>query len=159
MIRKATKKDTPVLMLLIHGLFENSNNLDKDEELSSKRLKNSLKYMKDYLTKRDNTYFLANDKEIPTGYVHTNIDKLKSGKKQGYISELFVLKAFRGRKIGQRLIKEQEKWLKQNKVKEVIVSTEKNNHKTLKFYKGLKYVEYKNHEDKRKNLVYLRKKL
>jgi ribosomal protein S18 acetylase RimI-like enzyme len=156
-IKTAKKEDFEILLLFRLKLLEHDNKIDDRIEYTLDKIQKSSKYMKNYLKKQDNKYFLAYHNSIPIGYLHVTHDD-KKNKDTSYISELYVLDVYRGRGIGKKLVKHHYTYLKRLGIKKSVLTTAKNkNKKTINFYKKLGYKTIE--ENKKENYVHLSKEI
>lgn len=140
-IAKTNQKET--LALLRYLLAEHDHTIDERLDLTSERIKTSWEHINTYIQSEDHRYFIAYTEDgMPMGFLHARIDNGRKGK-YGYLSEMFVLKAYRGHKLGEQLVIEHDKWLHEKGIKTaaVITTAGQKNFQTIKFYRKLGYEE------------------
>ena len=151
-IKEANKSNFEDLIFLRILLLKHDSQLDSSELYNIARIQKSVSYMKKYLKKEDNKYFLAYHNDLPVSYLHVTYDDGKN-KNSSYASELYVLDAYRGNGIGKMMMMHLFKFLKKKNITENTLTTAKyRNKKVIDFYKRLGYSITK--EDKKKNIVY-----
>ncbi len=151
-IKEATKEDFDILILFRLKLLQHDSQLDPDRPYTIDKIQKSSKYMKNYLKKEDNKYFLAYHNSLPIGYLHVTFDD-KKNKTSSYISELYVLDLYRNQGVGKKLVLYQWNHLKKIGINENTLTTTKyKNRRTINFYKKLNYKLIK--ENKDENIVY-----
>ena len=154
-IKEANKDNFEELILLRLLLLKNSSKLNPSSSYSIEKIQKSTNYMKNYLKKDDNKYFIAYHNLLPIGYLHVTYDD-KKNKKRSYLSELYILDLYRNKGVGKKLVFSQLKFLKKLGITENTLTTTKNkNKKIINFYKKLKYNLIK--ESKKKNIIYFSK--
>ena len=156
-IKEANKDNFEALILFRILLIKHDSEVDSNEEYTIDKIQKSIRYMKSYLRKKDNKYFLAYHNSLPIGYLHVTYDDKKK-KNSSYLSELYVLDSYRGQGVGKKLVYFQWKYLKKLNINENTLTTAlRKNKKTINFYKKLGYDTIK--ENKKENYVYFSKKL
>jgi GNAT superfamily N-acetyltransferase len=156
-IKEATKKDFDILILFRLLLIKHDSEVDSNEPYTSDKVQKSSKYMKDYLKKVDNKYFLAYHNSVPIGYLHVTFDD-KKNKTSSYLSELYVLELYRSQGVGKKLVLYQQKYLRKIGINENTLTTAKyKNRRTINFYQKLGYNLIK--ENKYENIVYFSKNI
>lgn len=154
-IKEANLEDFGILILLRLSLLEHGFKLDKKVAYNIGKIQKSVRYMKSYLKKEDNKYFIAYHDSLPVGYLHVTYDNKKE-KHSSYLSELFIIDLYRHRGIGKRLIFSQWGYLKKINITEnKLTTTRDKNNKTINFYKKIGYDLIK--ENKKKNIIYFSK--
>ena len=134
-IREANQRDFETLILFRLILLEHDFALDRTISYNIEKIQKSIRYMKDYLKKQDNKYFLAYHNSLPVGYLHVTHDN-KKNKKSSYLSELYIIDLYRSYGIGKKLVLAQWKYLKKLGITESTLTTTKyRNRKTINFYK------------------------
>ena len=139
-IRKATKKDFKEIAEI---LIKESSKKPYNEKYTFKK---AIKEINE-LFKKD-LYVAVNEKEV-IGFIASNITL--SSKKKAYISELWLRPNYQRKGIGKTLVKFIEDKYKKKGLN-IIRLVAKRNAGAFKFYKKLKYAEYR-------NLVFMEKKL
>lgn len=144
-IRKATKNDFEELMKL--------KILSKKEELkyseTIKPLNESKSYYEEYLKidlkKTNRAILVAEEDKKMVGMILGQFYKpLRISKytKKGYISNLFVLKSYRNKGIGKKLIQSLMKWLRDNNVHNISLEIHKDNKAAQVIYHKLGFKDY-----------------
>ena len=62
--------------------------------------------------------------------------------KKGYISNLFVMKKYRQKGIGKKLVQKAEEWLRKNGAHHATLEIHVDNKSALNFYHGLGFKDY-----------------
>ena len=103
-------------------------------------IKESTKYIKDRITKKESFIFLCLFKNKPAGFVqlYETFDSLNINKKL-ILYDLYVDKTFRRNGIGRSLMNTAKKFAKARKIKIVELSTATNNKKAQALYESLDY--------------------
>ena len=127
-IKKANKKDFREIAKI---MMKESSKKPYNEEYT---LKTALKEIV-RCSKKD-LYIAVNEKEI-IGFIASSDDK-----KKAYIGELWLKPIYQGKGVGKALVKFIEEKCKKKGVK-IIRLVAKKNAKAFKFYKNIKYKEYK----------------
>lgn len=139
-IRKAKKEDFKEIAEI---LKKESSKKPYNEEY---KIKTALKEITQCA--KDELYIATNKKEI-IGFIASNITI--DNKKKAYIKELWLKPIYQRKGIGQTLVKFIEEKYKKKGISIIRLVTNKNA-KAFKFYKKIKYKEYK-------ALVFMEKKL
>ena len=139
-IRKATKKDFKEISEIL--MRESSKNPYNEKYTPRIALKEVTACSKNDL------YVAINEKEI-IGFIASNITS--DNKKKAYIGELWLKPIYQGKGIGKNLVKFIEEKYKKKGVN-IIRLVAKKNAEAFKFYKKIKYKEYK-------EIVFMEKKL
>ena len=156
-IKEASKDNFEELMFFRILLLKHDSHLDSGVHYTIENIQNSVKFMKEYLKKNDNKYFIAYHNSLPIGYLHVTHDD-KENKQNSYLSELYVLDIYRSFGIGKELTLFQWKYLKKMKItNNTLTTTMYKNKRTIDFYKKSGYVLIK--ENKIENIVYLSREL
>ena len=136
-IRKATKKDFKEIAEILRN--ESSKRPYNEEYTLRTALKEIVRCSKNDL------YIAVNEKEI-IGFIASSKDK-----KKAYIGELWLRPIHQGKGVGKTLVKFIEEKYKKKGVN-IIRLVAKKNAEAFKFYKNIKYKEYK-------ELIFMEKKL
>lgn len=139
-IRKAKKEDFKEIAEI---LIKESSKKPYNEKYT---LKTALKEIKEFA--KDELYIATNEKEI-IGFIASNITA--DNKKKAYIKELWLRPIYQGKGIGKTFVRFIEEKYKKKGVN-VIRLVAKRNAEAFKFYKKIKYKEYR-------ELVFMEKKL
>lgn len=143
-IRKAEAHQVETVALLRYLLAEHDHTIDDRLDLSPQRMQTSLEHIQTFIKDTNNhIYFLAYTKSgMPVGFLHASVDESKKGK-YGYLGEMYVLKAYRGHRLGEQLVAQHDIWLRNKNIKIAAVKTTagQRNFQTIKFYRQLGYVE------------------
>ncbi len=139
-ITGGSNKDFGKLILLRCFLIEHEAILDRSVKVDLKKVKCAADYMKKCLKKKDHLYLLALDNDLPCGYLHASLN-LKDRVKSSYLSELYVMDAYRGNGIGKKLVKAYWDYARRRGISISILETlRENNDETFNFYRKLKYL-------------------
>jgi len=136
-IKKATKKDYEKLVFFRYLLMCDNHKTDSRYKISLEKFLRYAGYIKWFLSKKNNAYFIAYEDDLPVGYTHITHNDPKE-KNKGYIAELFVLELYRRRGIGKRLIAQGMSYIKKMRLtKAALTTSDKNNDFVKKLYEGL----------------------
>ena len=140
-IRYASKED---LDLIIKGILEICN-LEKEKPDTKKQiLRKTLKAIKN----KEIITIYTNNKPVAfiqfkfTKKTPYGINYSDNKNKLCWIDWIYVLKGYRKKGLGNRLLKDLEYICKQNKTKEIMLDVFKINKSATKFYEHKKYSEY-----------------
>jgi len=139
----ASKKEEETLAILRYLLLEHDHTIDDRLNLNTERIQRSRNHIREYIKDPHNhAYFIAYANKMPVGFLHVRIDEGRKGK-CGYLSEMYVLKAYRGHQLGKKLVEKHDEWLKNKNIKISAVTTTagQKNFQTIKFYRRLGYEE------------------
>jgi len=138
-IIKSRNKDFGKLILLRYLLIEHEALLDQSVKVDLKKVKCAADYLRKCLKKKDHLYLLALDKDLPCGYLHASLN-LKDRAKSSYLSELYIMDAYRGKGIGKKLVKAYWDYARRRGISISTLETlRENNDETLNFYRKLRY--------------------
>ena len=103
-------------------------------------LKNSTKYIKERISKKESTIFISYCKDEPVGFVqlYETFDSLNINKKL-ILYDLYVKKTFRKNGIGKLLMNAAKKLAYKKRIKIIELSTAVNNKKAQGLYESLDY--------------------
>ena len=103
-------------------------------------IKESTRYIKERISKKESTIFLCYYDKEPAGFVqlYETFDSLNINKKL-ILYDLYVKKEFRQKGIAKSLMNIAKKFGKKNKIKLIELSTAITNKKARSLYKSLKY--------------------
>lgn len=152
-----SKKEEETIALLRYLLLEHDHTIDDRLNLNTERIQRSRNHIKEYIRDSNNhAYFIAYADEMPVGFLHVKIEERRK-RKWGYLSEIFVLKAYRGHQLGKKLVDKHDEWLRNKNIKIGAVTTTagQKNFQTIKFYRQLGYEE----KDQKKGGVILTRKI
>jgi len=152
-VRKATLKDVKIIddlssvFIRYHDEVVLKSNPQLKPHLTKK--KNSSNIFKKFVVKniksRNGLVLIAEDDEKPIGYslsyIKDNIP-IFAIEKIGYLSDLYVDKKYRGKKISSKFKDEVFKWLKKKGIKHVSICAYVNNPLALKIYKKWGFFDY-----------------
>jgi len=139
-IRKAKKEDFKEIAEIL--MKESSKRPYNEKYTLRTAIKEIINFSKNEL------YVAVNKKEI-IGFIASNITS--DNKKKAYIDELWLRPVYRGKGVGTTLVSFIEDLYKRKGVK-IIRLVAKKNARAFKFYKKIRYNEYK-------DLVFMEKKL
>jgi len=102
------------------------------------------KELRKNFSRKDSKIFVAIDHNKIVGYVigWIKVRKLSHIKKCGYCSDLFVLKEYRRRGLGTKLIRKFEEWCKKKGIRYLELDTHVNNRVGKVFYPSCGFKEY-----------------
>lgn len=142
-IRKATKKDIPKVLELAKDFIIEHRKISKLKEAPP--IKETLNVKKKILQKdirqNNGVILIAKEDSEFIGYIFAIKGFLhdRSAKTKVYVSDLFVKKELRKKRIANKLIIELFKWCKKEKVNEVFLDIDSHNKKAKKLYDTLKF--------------------
>ncbi len=127
--------------------------LSKNEEIKYSNTLNPISenkesyyfYLKKELTFKSRVVFIALDNNKVIGIILAQYFKplaISKYSKKGYISNLYILKSHRRKKIGVKLAEHALKWLKKNNVGHVNLEIHVDNKAALKLYNKLGFKNY-----------------
>jgi len=144
-IRKATKKDLNRLNELQLTLAEYEyflcKTLKKPETVKKKYYENYKKKIR----RKNCIFFVAVDKKKIVGYIFGEIENPEHPhiyEKRGYIVDAFVIKEYRRKGAGEKLLEKLLKWFKSKKIKWIKVAVYANNFNSIKFWKNMGFKDY-----------------
>lgn len=144
-IRKASMDDFEKVIELKMKLKESERKfLGKSPKLS-KVGKHFEKYLKEYLSKENCAVFAALEGNKIIGMISVKTYyalPTHNSEKRGYISNLFVEKEFRKKKVGSKLVEKAITWLKSQEAKTARGEIYCENIASIEFCKSLGFKEY-----------------
>ena len=122
------EKTTSLYSRVIHPSYIaygelNEGSAKNPQQFSKKAVKNFKKYLKEFLSRKDKTVYLAIIKNKIVGFICIEIKKVKAGHKECGIMDMGVDKPFRRHGIAKKLIQKAYVFGKQNKVKYFYLSS------------------------------------
>ena len=144
-IRKATIND-----------FEQIGDIKLKAKASQEKYNTSLKplhenreryfsYLRNDLTNQDRVVLIAIDRGEPIGMITGRIYRtllIRIRRKEGRISNLFVLSGYRNRGVAGKLVSELLKWFREKRIKDVHLSVHSGNAPALRMFRKLQFQEY-----------------
>ena len=103
-----------------------------------------LSYLRNDLTDRGRAVLIAIDREEPIGMITGRIYRtllIRARRKEGRISNLFVLPAYRKKGVATRLVRQLLKWFRKQKVKDVRLAVHSGNTPALEMFGKLRFQE------------------
>ena len=145
MIRKATIKDFEALKEI--KILSKKEELKYSDTLKSidKNKEIFFSYLKEDLNRKNREIFVALENKKVVGMVLAQYFKpliISKFWKKGYISNLYVLKRYRNKSVGKKLVTHALKWLKKKNVGHVTLEIHLDNKPTLKLYRKLGFKDY-----------------
>ena len=139
-IRKATIKDIPQIVRLLHKYDLYENNLDKRHKIDS--IKEITLFNKKVI-KNENVVFLVLESNNKLEGVIRGEDRITAIGKQAIFHVFFISEEARGKGYGKRMLKELISYFKKRGCNQIKSFVYINNKRSLKFYKelGFKYEE------------------
>ncbi len=139
-LRKIKQSDWPQMKKLLNEYSDYHRNLFKQTDPSFVVFETGyqLKDFQKMLNKKKKIFLAACDNEKIIGFILAKVIKVRGEKtnfKQGYLSELFVTKKFRGKGIAELMWQEALKWFKKEKVKFIQLNVLAENQIPQKIYK------------------------
>jgi ribosomal protein S18 acetylase RimI-like enzyme len=144
-IRKATIDDfeqVKDIKLKIKAAEEQYNTSLRPLRENSERY---LSYLRNDLSDPDRAVFMATDRDETIGMVTGRIYRtlpIRIRRKEGRISNLFVLPAHRNSGLGTELVRELLEWFRGEGIKDVRLSVHWGNTAGLELYRKLQFEEY-----------------
>jgi len=102
-------------------------------------------YLRNDLTNPDRAVFMAVDRDKTVGMITGRIYRtlpIRIRRKEGRISNLFVLPGHRKSGLGARLVLELLKWFREKKTEDIRLSVHSGNAPALAMFRKLKFEEY-----------------
>ncbi len=144
-IKKASIEDFEQLMNLKLKLKESERKFLKESPELSKVSEHFEKYLKEYLSKENCAVFAAVQESKLVGMISAKTYyalPTHDYEKRGYLSNLFVEKEFRKKKLGSKLAKKAINWLKSQGAKTARGEIYCENTPSIEFCKSLGFKEY-----------------
>ena len=144
-IKKASMEDFEQLMELKLKLKESEKKFLEESPDLSETGKHFEKYLKEYLSKENCAVFAAAEGSKIIGMISAKIYyalPTHNSEKRGYLSNLFVEKEFRKKKVGSKLAEKAIDWLKSQGAKTVRGEIYCENTASIEFCKSLGFKEY-----------------
>ena len=136
-IRKATLEDVPVLAKLGVMLAKEHRKLSKRVKIRGREKRLLSEYKKEIENPKNAIFVAIKDNKI-VGYIECFVDDSFIefyNYPRGFIGELYVLKLYRRKSIGKKLLNRALKWFKSKKLKEVRLEVFAENISAIKLYK------------------------
>ena len=102
-------------------------------------------YLRNDLTNQDRAILIAIDQGEPIGMITGRIYRtllIKVRRKEGRISNLFVLPGHRKKGVATELVRELLKWFREKKIKDVRLAIHSGNVPALEMFSKLRFQEY-----------------
>ncbi len=146
-IRKASEKDFAVIQKLNSLLFKREQKrFDSTLDISWPFSKKGEEYFERILSEKNGRAWLAEDNDKPVGYligsIAQKVPKSRTIKKRAILDNMFVLKNYRNKGIGGRLVKEFIAWAKENGADNLRVTAFAGNKEAIKFYRQNGFRDY-----------------
>ena len=146
-IRKATEKDFIVIQKLNGLLFKREQkNFDSTLDISWPFSEEGEEYFERILNEENGRAWLAEDDGQPVGYligkIATKVPKSRTIKKRAILDNMFVLKKYRNKGIGGRLVKKFITWAKENGADNLRVTAFAGNKGAIRFYRQNRFRDY-----------------
>jgi len=143
-IRQAKKEDLKKIEKMVFDLDMGISKIDfwkKDEKIVKKNIKSSV--LKSFKNPKK-IILVAEEKNKIIGYIAGTIknqNPIFKIKKIGFINDVYIIKKFRKKGLGKRLMKELIKFFKSQKIKVCQLSVLSNNLPAIKLYQSLGFKE------------------
>jgi len=139
-IRKAKLEDIKTMQKFMYLLMkEEYEQYDPTNKITWAKSKKCSDYFRIRVSSKTNQYAtIAEVNGEPVGYLSGEVYKgptYRSVTKMGQLGDMFVVKEFRNKKIGTKLIREFKKWAKLRGAKRIKVEIFTANKKALRFYR------------------------
>lgn len=138
MIRKANQADIEHIKKLNQILVDYDRQFDKTIQPNWIETDNGAEYLHESLTSSDSVVFVSDTDGTLNGYLIGCITKAASYRTIsmiGELEEMVVLPEFRGRKIGEELVRSFVEWCRLKGMSRIMVEVSADNAKGLNFYK------------------------
>ena len=102
-------------------------------------------YLRNDLTNQDAAILIAIDQDEPIGMITGRIYRtllIKVRRKEGRISNLFVLPGHRKKGVATELVRELLKWFREKKIKDVRLAVHSRNVPSLEMFSKLRFQKY-----------------
>ena len=102
-------------------------------------------YLRNDLTNQDRAILIAIDQDEPIGMITGRIYRtllIKVRRKEGRISNLFVLPGHRKKGVATELVRELLKWFREKKIKDVCLAVHSRNMPPLEMFSKLRFQKY-----------------
>ena len=144
--RKANIRDLKDILRLNFELFKKEYRFDKTLNLNWTYSKEGKKYFKSRIIRKDCFTEVVEYKGRIIGYLSGSIikrKKLPQGKKvKSEIESLFILKKFRSKGLGTKLVRDFINWSRKNKVDYILIGASIQNKAAIDFYKNFGFKDY-----------------
>lgn len=144
-IRKASQKDLDNLHDMHKGLIEYEFEVDPLIKKSNSYYSIAKKDYKSALLKRNHIFFIAEDNNIPLGYIYGWIEKPPKSfipNKRGYICDAYVKPKGRNKGVGKKLTSEILKFFKSKNVSWIKLGVYAKNVNSVKIWRKLGFEDY-----------------
>jgi ribosomal protein S18 acetylase RimI-like enzyme len=140
-------RDRPKLERFIVGSNTYEAQFESDRRLDAKSGADYLPQLVDSATKKRGRIFVAEQAGAPIGWAVCYVDQHESFVKEeerpyGYVAELFVDEAFRGRHVGRELLIACEDHFRALGVKTVLIAALSANTRAVNAYRASGYADY-----------------
>ena len=133
MIRKASKNDIEIIAKLAVIMWDENSVEDLSNEFA------------ELLSKDDVQIFLKYEDGIPVGFAQCQLrhDYVEGTETTpvGYLEGIFIMEGYRNRGYAKELLKECERWAKDNGCKEFASDCEIDNDVSFQFHKAMNFIE------------------
>ena len=140
-IRKATLEDVPTLAKLGVMLAKEHKNFSKRVKIKGREKRLLAEYKKEIKNPKNAIFVAIEDNKI-VGYIECFVDDSFIefyNYPRGFIGELYVLKSYRRKSVGEKLLNHALKWFKSRKLREVRLEVFAGNHPAIKLYEKKKF--------------------
>lgn len=141
-IRIVEKDDLPALQKLNHELFIETQKYDPDLNLQWPLSEQGSRYFLELLEAENSYVLIAEDNEIPVGYLAAEEREMEYRKRKSvFIENMVVIPSQRHQGIGGMLISELVNLANERGIKKIYVTTYLKNNNALKFYKENGFID------------------
>lgn len=140
-------RDTPLLQQFIVGSNTHEAQFESDRRLDANAGVEYLLQLVDSAAKKQGRIFVAEEAGAPIGWVVCYVEQHEPFVKEeerpyGYVSELFVDEAFRGRHVGRALLDACEDHFRALGLKTVLIAALSANTRAVNAYRATGYTDY-----------------
>lgn len=138
MIRKATQNDIPEIKKLNQILVDYDRQFDQTIQSNWIETENGRNYLLESLTSEDSVVLVSENENQVNGFLIGCVTEAASYRTLewlGELEEMVVLPEFRGKKIGEDLVRVFVEWCRSKGLNRIKVEVSADNSKGLNFYK------------------------
>jgi ribosomal protein S18 acetylase RimI-like enzyme len=138
-IRKAKLEDLDEVVKLSLEEERHFKRQEKDDIYALKNKRSHVKIAKNKIIKKEKVVVVAEDNGKLVGYLYGGIWRTPSCKitKRGVLDDIFILTKYRDKGTGTKLAEAFFNWLKERKIKHIVLYVSKINEKAIKLYERI----------------------
>ena len=145
-IRKATKKDIPIIVKMAGLLADYHNEIEKKYWNRGEITKDFFqKHLTEVIGKNNFLFLIVEHQQKEIGFFSADISPTRpysKFKKMGHIANAYLQKKYRGQKIAKAALQKILNWFKKNKIKLVELTVDSRNSDTIKAWEALGFKEF-----------------